>query len=175
MNPAGENRVLICFTAGRPWWSRILRRVMRCEINHVMTLYSGELWGGWWAVQVDEMGVRLVPALRALSGCVKILCYEYRASLMPGLLSMRDYIGQRYDWRGLAWGVIRILLQRIFGNGVHRAWHSYNRMFCSEFVATMLQRAKVPGAETWDPSSIPPSYLLNFVQAGEFTKIEWPS
>jgi hypothetical protein len=159
---------------------------MKSNINHSFVLYESKEWGGWWAVQTDERGVRKIPA-ENVPDLDYVECYECSKDLWPALRRTGDFVGDRYDWRGLLWGLFRLLVYRVFKRKITKPLHRDNRLFCSEDVGWVMKYGELPGAgyvdgygpikdtEHWKTSEISPLVLQTFWQASEeFERVDWP-
>jgi hypothetical protein len=145
--------------------ARWIRRLTEAPVNHAFLAYASEDWGGRWVAQADHLGVRLVPFHVGLAAATEVELYECAADLRAGLYAVRGYVGARYDWRGVITGLACLAAWRLTGRRFLYPTHSMARMFCSEFVATILQGARVPGTEPWVPARISPGDLRWFVRS----------
>jgi len=139
-----------------------------------MVIESPE-WGGWMAAEIDEFGVRLLPAERVVSGCYRVEFYEGEDSLWPGLRAVRLYVGKKYDWLGIIGFTIRLAIWRLSGRRILNPVHDPTKMFCSEFCMSVLKLSGVPGTESIDPASTSPADLRMFVMtSGKFKRAKSP-
>jgi hypothetical protein len=123
------------------------------------------LWGGWWAAQIDERGVRKIPFNQLKYTYLEKyeLADTTKTSLALGVRAMRNHIGDSYDWLGLLWGLFKLTVKRLTGWNIRGVVHSDERLFCSEFVASVLQRAGIHGTEKWTPESVSPAMIRRFL------------
>jgi hypothetical protein len=160
-----KSRVFICFSASDTWYGRMIRYLTQSDFNHVFLSYKSDMWGGWWATQVDDDGVRLLP-LEKVVGKKKmpVECYETVSSdVFDGLVSVRDYIGSRYDWRGIFGFLVKLIVWRLFGKRILNPFHDRAKMFCSEFVMLILQKANIGNTMNYDASSASPEDVRKFL------------
>jgi hypothetical protein len=153
------------FAASDVLGARLIRRLIDAPVNHAFIGYESEDWGGRWVAQADRWGVRLVPLVVGLRQASEVELYECAVDLKVGLRAVRGYVGAAYDWCGVLTGLACLVAWRITGRRVLYPTHSLARMFCSEFVATILQAALVPGTAAWDPAQMSPGDLRRFVRS----------
>jgi hypothetical protein len=142
---------------------RIVRYLTNSPINHVFLTFESTEWGGEWVAQADQEGVRLLPIKRALKGAEYVEQYECLMSLSSGMKEMAKYVGCKYDWKGVIWGIFCLAMWKLFMVKFFKRHHSLSRMFCSEFVAEILKQSQVPETERWDTSLISPGDIRAFV------------
>jgi hypothetical protein len=170
----------VCFQASSTWHGKLIRKLTKCEYNHVYMEYVSEDWdstdivrlagirhsetsGVHFDLDITPEGVIAVPT-RKRDGVVKKfypLTIEEESSLTYSLSRKVHTLGNKYDWVGLFSGLFRLLIWRVMGKNVLRSVHSKGRMFCSEMVSTVLKDAFMD----WDtvPSETSPCDVLNYV------------
>lgn len=155
--PVVEKDAIICLTAGREFYSKMIRVMTHSNVNHAFVAYKDELWGGWTAVQTDLRGVVKVPAESV--ECNHIECYEFpMLDLKTSMPRVRDLVGDHYDWEGIGGFLIKLWAWRIFGRRIVNPLHETGDLFCSEMCATFLQN--VDGMYDWmlalNPAGVAP-------------------
>jgi len=174
-----SSRILFCVTGSNAWYGKLLQWAMRTNVNHSFILYESKEWGGWWAVEINEHGVRKLP-VEKLDRINYIECYECKNDLWPALRTITDFVGAKYDWRGLLWGLFKLIVFRLFGKTILKPVHRHHRLFCSEGVGRVMKAGKLPGAgdveglgpipdtEKWKPPEVSPLYLQVYWKASEY-------
>ena len=149
--------VLVCLTAGEEFYSKAIRNLTHSDVNHALIAYKSREWGGWWAVQTDERGVVKVPVENVKYNYIE--CYEFpQLDLKSAMPRIRDLVGDRYDWLGIAGFMVKLWAWRLFGRRVVNPLHKEGDLFCSEMVTRFLKQ--VDGMYGWmmalKPSSVAP-------------------
>jgi len=155
--------VAIGFCSKDTLLGKIVRYLTSSPINHVFLVYESAEWGGEWVAQANEYGVHKIPIARALKDAEYVEQYECLTGLSSGMKAMAKYVGCKYDWKGVVWGIFCLAVLKFLGIKILKRHHSFSRMFCSEFVAGILQKAQVPETGSWETSLISPSDLRMFV------------
>lgn len=147
-------------------YARFLRWLMHANVNHAMLVYQDERWGGYWAVEIDECGVRVVPLERIKARYLRLDFYRCsKGDFKAAFQEMRKAVGARYDWKALLINIVRLLVRRVFGRTFGKQMHRLSRYMCSEFVADYLIHAGVRGAEVaFIPSLTSPADLQRFFE-----------
>lgn len=176
----------VCFQASSKWYGKLIRRLTKCEYNHVYMEYVSEDWDSTDIVRLDGIrhseirgvhfdlditpeGVIAVPTRKRDEVVKKFypLTIEEENSLTYSLSRKVNKLGNKYDWVGLFSGLFRLLLWRATGKIVLRSVHSKGRMFCSEMVSTVLKDAFMDWGTV--PSETSPCDVLDYVQrSGHF-------
>ena len=158
-----RDRVYLVLAATNALYARFLRWLMGSNVNHAMIVYMDRTWGDWWAVEVDERGVRLAPLYTLRE---RYLRYEfYRcddAEYSLAFPAMRNEVGSKYDWLALGINVLRYIVWRISGKRWLSPLHSLSRMMCTEFMVHFMQKAGIDGADELTPSLTSPVALQDF-------------
>jgi len=130
--------VTLCFVSGRGLKDRFIQWVTGCVFNHVYIEFWSDEWGCWQAIDITERGVIQLPANKVGH---RGLTSRYRAhdGMGRAIMERCDLIGNRYDWKGLIGGLFKMIMLKVFGFTTSRPWHSKGRLFCSEYVATILR------------------------------------
>jgi len=155
--------VSIGFSSKDTLLGKVVRYLTSSPINHVFLVYESAEWGGEWVAQANQDGVHKIPIERALKSSQYVEQYECLKSLSSGMREMAKYIGCKYDWKGVVWGIFCLAVLKFLGIKISKRHHSFSRMFCSEFIAEILKRAQVPETGSWETSLISPSDLRMFV------------
>lgn len=173
--------ILVAVSASNNLLGRIIRFLTDSSVNHAFIMYESRLWGGWWAAQIDERGVRKLPAKVVLPTYEKVFLYRYvvagplqgASALSAGLQACRYMVGWKYDWLGIVGFIFKLMIWRLLGRRVFNPLHGRNREFCSEFVANVLKKAQVPNFSKVDPASISPGDVLELIKADpHFRRVE---
>jgi hypothetical protein len=176
MNSHSEG-VLIAVSASNNLVGRIIRFLTDSSVNHAFILYESRLWGGWWAAQIDEYGVRKLPAKVVIPTYKRVDLYRYAGkTLSPGLQACRYMVGWKYDWLGIVGFIFKLVIWRLLGKRIFNPLHGRHREFCSEFVSNVLKKAEVPSFSSVDPASISPGDVLSIIKADPlFRRVDVPS
>lgn len=170
-----ESKVLIGITTNDTFYSRLVSSLTGSRYSHTFIMYKSELWGGWWIVQVDDKGIRKVPADIYLKQYKSIEIYECAIDLENGVKAIRNYIGKKYDWLGIFGFWLKILWSKLFGVKILNPVNDEAKLFCSEMCMIILQTCDVPGTKYFDPSSTSPGMLYDFLEDScYFRKVELP-
>lgn len=156
--------VIVCLTAGAELYSRAIRNLTHSRVNHAFIAYWDDMWGGYTAIQIDERGVVKVPVESLEYEYIE--CYDFPdLDLATAFPRVRKLIGESYDWEGIFGFMIKLYIWRAFGRKIVNPLHKTGDLFCSEFVATFLQ--KVDGMYDWmlvqDPASVAPGGSPRFI------------
>lgn len=170
------DNVLIGLSRSKGFFQWAVRKLTGSKVNHAFILYRSNLWGGWWAVQVDDKGVRIVPSEYLESNSTSVVLYSYERNIEHSLSDIRGEVGEDYDYAGILGFFIRIIAWKVAKKKIRNALHRKNELFCSELVAKFLRCASVKGATQLNPSTTSPQDILEFVQrdAGGFKQVDWP-
>jgi hypothetical protein len=170
MNSNSNNEgILVALSASDNLVGRIIRALTGSSVNHAFILYESDLWGGWWAAQIDERGVRKLPAKVVLPTYEKVYLYRYMGkSLAVGLKACRYMVGWKYDWLGILGFICKLVVWRLIGRRIFNPLHGRNREFCSEFVSNVLKKTPVPSFENQDPASLSPGDVLSIIKTDPF-------
>jgi hypothetical protein len=158
-----QPKVLVAFTTSNDLYARFIRYVIKAVYHHAMLFIYLEDLGGWYAIEIDADGVHIISTKKAFKRISKFKCFECTADLQVGISKTHESIGLEYDWKGLFFGLLFVFLKRFFGFIPDKPVHSVKKMYCIEYVATVLQAAGVPSYKNVDPASIPPCTLYRTV------------
>jgi len=154
--------VLVAFSTSNKLYAKILRKLMDSHIHHTF-LFVRFPSLGFMALEIDQYGIRFVPVHKTNGYAKHLEVFSCKYDLNIGLITMKDYIGRKYDWKGVISGAWRLFLRKYFKYETKNGVHSRNRMFCSEFVASILKESEVDGTSKWKPSEMSPKMLYDFV------------
>ncbi len=170
-----SGKVLVTLTAADTWYGRQIRKAIKSNVNHSLILYKSSDWGDWRAIDTQEKGVVPTVSAKKLTRVDYAECWECDADLWKGLRATKKDLFKKYDWIGLIFGLVRILLANYLGIEIKKSIHAHNRLFCSEYVGAVLVATEVEGTETWDPANISPADLKNFMKrSAHFEKVKVP-
>jgi len=159
-----ERRPLVCLSASGSWYGSVIREMTHSNVNHAFIAYYDEAWGGWQALQTDERGVVEVTMESLHHKYVE--CYDFKyVDLLTALPSVRELIGDKYDYWGIVGQLLKLAVWRIAGRKILNPLHRSGELFCSEFCTTFLQR--VCSAPAWinylHPSNVAPGGKEKFL------------
>jgi hypothetical protein len=155
-------KVLVCLSAGNGVVGTLIRKLTQSEVNHAFLAYPDTEWGGWWAAQIDQRGVILVPAESV--ECKTLVCYEYNRDISYALPKTRQLIGSKYDFLGIFGFLCKLSVWRLFHKKILNPIQNKGELFCSEMVTTFLKAADISWAQRLDPASTSPGDLYNFLE-----------
>ena len=167
--------VYVVLAATDLFYAKVLRWLMGSKYNHAMLVFFDELWEAWWAVEVDERGVRLAPldSLKKRSG--EYVVYVPEGNMYCGMRAMLPYIGKKYDWKALLNGLWLYFRRKFTGRTDLEKFESVSRYMCSEFVTEFLQKADVKGTANHVPSLTSPAMLQEHFESSEaFVHVQNP-
>jgi len=170
MNKQIKSNVLIGTTVNDTFYSRLVSFFTGSKYSHSVILYRSSLWGGWWMVQVDDKGIRKIPAETGLKQYSKIRVYECALSLQYGIKTLRYYIGKKYDWFGILGFLLKILISKIVKIEILNPMHDGSKLFCSEMCMKVLQQSGVPGTDCYDANSTSPGDLHEFLEGSPYMR-----
>lgn len=162
-------RILICFGAHDKWYGRLVRFILGYPFNHVFAVYESQDWGQWMAIEVISK-ISIMPFEISRRRYSKLRAYECSEDLTPGLLSMVDYLGTSYDWKGVMGGLVRLALWKLFRFDSLTPFHSESKLFCTEYVAELLKRNNLPKTDRWQTWRIGPETLESFLISSSLFK-----
>lgn len=149
-------------TASQGWFSRLIRKLTKGRVSHCMLQYPSIDWGGDWVVEAGARGVWPIPAeSRRHNIFAEFTCLFDAKEAMQ---SLRKYIGEHYDYPGLAVFGIVIILWRIFKVRIRRPWADHNAQWCSELMWRFFQFAQLPETDV-KPESVDPEKVLRYMES----------
>ena len=152
--------VRIIFTASPKLSSRIIRWFTRSPVSHVYVEYESELWGGRWAAEATKGGVRKVIAKKSRHD----VHAEFRCKFdtKKGLRAVSEFLGEDYDYLGVAFYAIVVLLRRWFSAKIKNPMYSSKSQFCSEFITRFFQGSDLVETTFWDVEKSSPGRLYRY-------------
>ena len=130
--------VMICLVSEKDLKSKLIQWITGSQYNHVfIEFHSGE-WRGRQRIDITERGVIQLPVENQPYNEQEVVRYRAKECIEKAIVARKDMIGNRYDWKGLFGGLVKMIVLRLFGRVITRPWHSKGRLFCSEYVATLL-------------------------------------
>jgi hypothetical protein len=151
----------IGFSTTKAWVSRIIRWFTGAAVSHAWLLYYDVDFGQTMVLEATLEGVRIIPYEAFKRHNLIVRVFTPRHSLKPGLIKAGDTLGEHYDFTGLL-GMLWVLFGRWLRRKWRNPWIETHAMFCSEFVAQVLQWAAYPDTEHWIPAEMTPEDLYEF-------------
>lgn len=136
-------KVLVALTTSNKLYARFLRYLMGSRFHH--TLLFINLWelGGWVAVDIDKNGPHIISTKKAFERITDFECLGAQENLFQGIAVCRDYMGNGYDKKGALFGILLLFLRRLFGLRVKHTVQDPLKMYCVEYVASVLRYSNV--------------------------------
>ena len=158
----------IGFSTGTRMLSRIIRWFSRSSVSHAWLLYWDVDFNRDMVLESTLEGVRIIPfdVFQKHNKIIKVFTPSF--SLKVGWAKVGEHLGECYDFTGLL-GMIFVILGRWFKRRWRNPWNSTKGLFCSEFVASVLQWSQAPNTEYWDPSIMTPEDLYEYMLARRIT------
>jgi hypothetical protein len=128
----------------------------------MLFIYLEDL-GGWYAIEIDADGVHIISTKKAFKRISKFKCFTCNADLQVGISKTHESIGMEYDWKGLFFGLLFVFLKRFLGLMPDKPVHNVSKMYCIEYVATVLKAAGIPSFKDVNPAAVPPCELYRRV------------
>lgn len=147
--------------------SRIIRWFTGSKASHAWLLVDDPFFGMEMVMEATETGFRFIPYDNfKAEGNDIVAVLEPAYPLDEGVRQAARWLGESYDFAGL-FGSIFVMMGRWLRRKWRNPFDKAHSMFCSEAVVQVLQAAKYPGAEKFDPSATTPQDLLDFLQSGK--------
>jgi len=154
-------RVVICLSAGHGVVGKAIRKLTQSDVNHAFLAYPDSEWTGFWAMEVDQRGIILVPA--ETIEYEKLVCFEYNKDISFALPKVRAIVGSKYDFLGILGFLCKLSVWRLFKKKILNPIHKKGELFCSEAVTTFLKEAEIPWTAHLDPASTSPGDLYTLL------------
>lgn len=143
-------------------FSRVIRWITGSKASHAWILFDDTFFGLNMVMEATETGFRLIPYENfKAEGNDVVAVVEPPYPLDDGVHQAARWLGEKYDFAGL-FGSIFVM----FGRWLRRKWRNpfagARSMFCSEAVVRVMQAARFPGSEAFDPEATTPQDLLDF-------------
>jgi len=159
-----NKKIHVCLIEGNDSRSKLFKWILKSKDTHVFFLYESELWGGWFAADILEDGVVMLPEEKSSTQRAKTLTFfECKYPIEDGFKRARKFVMSGYDYLALAANLTRVMLWRWLGWKWLRPVNSDKRMYCAEFVATIFRLANIPHSEDLDPAVTSPAMLREFM------------
>jgi hypothetical protein len=153
----------LVFTQSPALVSRLIRRATGQEVSHVAL--RGCFEGLPVYLHADIGGVQIVTEKAFYAQRTLRYAFACQTPISVGLAT--SCIGERYDYVGLLWGLLRLILLWL-GHSWHRPLQSPHVVVCSEFIA----RLGITSFAALNPEDTTPGDLLRICQASnEFTAL----
>lgn len=168
--------ITVALSGSDNWYAKIIQRMTQSPVNHAFVMFEDPTLRGWWAIQVDTKGVRILPAEYLKHNKTCLQAYSAAGDVENAYLKVRHFIGKDYDYPGIAGFFIQIMAFRAAGKKIKNVLHRNDELFCSEFVAEFINAAWPDVRPFKDPSVVSPGDLYDFLSnlANGFTPIPWP-
>lgn len=157
--------IYLGFSTTNIWLSRLIRFATGSKYSHCWVRHGSAVWGGLWVTHADWPVVRQWPWEVATAKWTVKQMYAPRFDIGPALRAVRGDLEDRFDIPGLFGMAFVEVAWRWFGRKIRNPLGSPRAMFCSEFLAHILVAARLPGTEGWDPRSLSPEDVADYVAA----------
>jgi hypothetical protein len=143
-------------------FSRAIRWLTGSKTSHTWLLFDDTFFGLPMVMEATEVGFRLLPYDNfKAEGNDIIALIEPPYALDEGVQQAARWLGERYDFTGIL-GSVFVLLGRWLKKKWRNPLAGSKSMFCSEAVVRVMQAAKYPGSDAFDPEATTPQDLLDF-------------
>lgn len=159
------NGIYLGFSTTDVWLSRLIRAGTGSKYSHCWVRHGSDVWGGTWVTHADWPVVRQWPWRSASRKWTVQQLYRPRFDIKPALAAVRADFESRYDVPGLLGMVFVELAWRWFHRRIKNPLASPAAVFCSEFLASILKAAKLPGTEDWDTEAMAPEDVADYCAA----------
>lgn len=157
--------IYLGFSTTNIWLSRLIRAATGSKYSHCWVRHGSAVWGGTWVTHADWPVVRQWPWKAATAKWTVKQMYRPTFDIRPALAAVRSDFEARFDVPGLFGMVFVELGLKWFKRRIHNPLASPKAMFCSEFLAHILKAAALPGTADWDPRSLSPEDVADYVAA----------
>ena len=159
--------IYIALTATPHLISHLIRKITGAKVSHVMIIYKSDTWGGYWAVEATKPIVMKVPAEKAFHHVHSMYRVEFDGP--PALQAIREYIGNKYDYRSLALHLRVFLAFKFFKKRLKHIFVETKAQTCSELVMRFIKAARekdkpLAGTEMIDPEATTPGDVLDYIE-----------
>lgn len=132
----------IVFERDTGWVPALIRKLTDFDSNHVAIVYDSEDFADEpWVMEAAVKGTRVIPVKNRTWSHV----YQVNCDLVPAVRSTEKYLGELYDFVGLAVFGIFLTVGRWLKKKILRPNVTFKGQLCSELVANALD-LKFPGA-----------------------------
>jgi hypothetical protein len=164
--------VYVGFSTPKLWnpLSWAIRAATHAEVSHAWLLVEDPLFDHRLVLEAASTGFRLVPLSRFVLTERVVALLEPAADVTPGLRQAGDWLGEKFDVRGLVGMALLLLAERLGLRGLRNPLRSRRALFCSEAVVRTLRAAGYPGADRLGVEETTPAALLAFLLAQPGTR-----
>lgn len=147
-------KVLVALATSHKLHARFLRYLMGSRFHHTLLFVHLVELGGWVAIDVDKNGPHIVSTRKAFERITDFECIQSKDNLFKGIAVCRDYMGTGYDTKGALFGVLILCLKRLFGIKPKNIGQDPLKMYCVEYVASVLRYSDVRSFKDLDVSNL---------------------
>ena len=138
-----HSRVLVALATSRKLHARFLCYLMGSRFHHTLLFVKLRELGGWMAIDIDKNGPHMVSTRKAFERITDFECIQAKENLFKGIAICRDYMGTGYETRGALFGILILCLKRLFGIKPKNTAQDPLKMYCVEYVASVLRYSDV--------------------------------
>ena len=131
---------------------------LKAKVNHTFLIYYSIDFNRWFAIDIRERGIVIVPVEKALKECKSAAVMQCNFDLWIGVRKATKHFGEGYDWRGVLNAVLGITIFVLFGYKPKKINNSHKRFVCSEFVTTVINESDI-NKPLGNPMEIYPNLL----------------
>lgn len=156
--------IRLAFGTNDKLYSRLIRWATGAKLTHSWIEYESAVWGGPWVAHVTDRGV-IKEVVEGVDERYPVhRKYECLVNVDDGLRAVRSHVGTTdYDW-AVIWNALLLVLYR--ATKWERLWRlvarNTSKLMCAEFVATILKKGHVAGADALDPETTTTGQLDKF-------------
>jgi hypothetical protein len=141
--------------------SSIIRWATGSKVSHIWIL--SDIFGVPCVVEASEKGFFPSSSLARFEKDNEVVfLFPVEHDLSEGLRWAANHFGERYDFAGL-FGMIRVLLGRLFHRRWKNPWNNRKALFCAEAIAEVLKRSAYPKSEALRPADVGPEDIRKFL------------
>jgi len=156
-------KVWVGFSTTNLWISRLIRWFTRSKVSHAWIAYDSTELNSVIVLEAHYT-FRAIPYLLFKKQNKVIAEFEIKNGYTPAMVvACAKFLGTDYDYTGIFGGIIVSI-----GRWLKLKWKNPlgnpKAQTCSEAVLRALQAGQYPNANEFDPESITPQQLMEFVQ-----------
>ena len=140
----------------------LIRLMTKSKVSHTWLLYMDKTFGIQMVLEATVEGVRISPYDKFNKKNQIIAIIDPRYSIEKGLISIKERLGDKYNFMGL-FGMFFVIVGRWFKRKVKNPLHDPNALYCSELVTEVLQNSDYPGSEQLGIETTSPKQLYDFL------------
>lgn len=150
-----DHSICVCISRNDSLVSRFIRFWSRGRVSHALITFRSQTLGKVFAMESTATGWRLTPWSYWRKKNTLVARYRLTipvADQLRALSEMSDYLGTKYDYKGLLGFFWRWLRGRMSNR-----YHSAKKLLCSEGAAMFLLKAGLEtyeSPETWTPHDL---------------------